>query len=203
MRKTASALILITAFMLAGCSAKNGSDNAHNQAVITTGVGDVLSAATSSSETVTDAISSGIQPAVTFLEDESTASDTDPLSSSNGNEIDIDLTNMSANMVYSQVFCMVMEPEEYLGQTVKMEGTFVFYHDEAKDKNYYACIIRDAAQCCAQGIEFSPTGEYVYPGDFPEDGGMICVTGVFDFYEEDGNKYLTLRDADILPADPE
>lgn len=39
------------------------------------------------------------------------------------------------------------------------------------------------------------TEEYSYPGDFPEDGEFIRVLGIFDMYEENGNKYLTLRDA--------
>ena len=73
-------------------------------------------------------------------------------------------------------------------------------YDEEKDKHYFACIIRDATQCCAQGIEFEPTDDYVYPDDFPEEGGEVCVTGVFDKYSEDGNNYLTLRNAVLLPV---
>lgn len=116
------------------------------------------------------------------------------------NGADIDLTVLSANMVYAQVFSMVMEPDEYIGLTVRMEGQFVFFHDEGSDKNYYACLIKDAAQCCAQGMEFEPSEEYSYPGDFPEDGELIRVLGIFDMYEENGNKYLTLRDAVLEPV---
>ena len=95
---------------------------------------------------------------------------------------------------------MVMEPDEYLGATVKMDGAFVHFYDEENDKHYFACIIKDAMQCCAQGIEFDPGDKYVYPDDFPEDGGEICVEGVFDKYNEGGNNYLTLRNAVILEA---
>jgi hypothetical protein len=53
----------------------------------------------------------------------------------------------------------------------------------------------DATACCSQGIEFELTDDYVYPDDYPEDGGDICVVGTFDTYEEDGFTYCVLRDA--------
>ncbi|PWT27617.1 hypothetical protein [Butyrivibrio fibrisolvens] len=109
--------------------------------------------------------------------------------------IDIDLTNASATVVYSEVYDMMYFPENYVGKTIKMDGLFTYYYDEAMDKYYFACIIMDATACCSQGIEFELTDDYVYPDDYPEDGGDICVVGTFDTYEEDGFTYCVLRDA--------
>jgi len=39
--------------------------------------------------------------------------------------------------------------------------------------------------------------DYSYPDDFPEEGEEICVTGVFSTYEENGNMYCTLMDAEF------
>lgn len=109
--------------------------------------------------------------------------------------IDIDLTNASATVVYSEVYDMMYFPENYVGKTIKMDGLFTYYYDEAMDKYYFACIIMDATACCSQGIEFELTDDYVYPDDYPEDGGDICVVGTFDTYEEDGFTYCVLREA--------
>ena len=110
-------------------------------------------------------------------------------------QVDVDLTQMSSTMVYSEVFNMVNEPDDYLGKMIKMEGTFALYHDENTGKDYYACIIQDATACCAQGIEFVLTEEYACPADYPQEGGFITVTGVFDTYQEGSYTYCTLREA--------
>ena len=112
--------------------------------------------------------------------------------------IDVDLTVLSSTMVYSEVYNMMASPENYMGKTVKMGGSFAFYHDEVSDNDYYACIIADAAACCSQGIEFILTDDYTYPDDYPEQGGDICVVGVFDTYKEGGYTYCTLRNARIV-----
>ncbi len=119
-------------------------------------------------------------------------------SSDSKDRIDVDLTELSSTMAYSEVYNMMVTPENYVGKKVKMDGTFTFYHDETSDKNYYACIIADATACCSQGIEFVLTDDYVYPDDYPEEGEDICVTGVFDTYKEGDYTYCTLRDAKII-----
>lgn len=109
--------------------------------------------------------------------------------------IDIDLTVMSGTMVYSEVYNMMYEPENYLGKSVKMQGAFAVYEEEYNGKNVYACIVRDAAACCATGIEFIRADEASYPEDYPDKGKEIVVRGVFDVYEDGDNKYCTLKDA--------
>lgn len=108
--------------------------------------------------------------------------------------IDIDLTLLSSTMVYSEVYNMMYLPENYVGKTVKMEGTYSFVHDDLSGMDYYACIIQDATACCAQGIEFVPNN----PGACPEEGGNVTVVGVFDTYMEGEALYCTLRDAEVL-----
>lgn len=116
-----------------------------------------------------------------------------PLSTTEG--IDIDLTQLSSTMVYSEVFNIVSDPESFVGKVIKMQGSFTMYHDEATDKYYYGCIIQDATACCSQGLEFVPLNATVYPDDFPEEMSTITVTGTFSIYEEGEYKYMTLKDA--------
>ena len=119
-------------------------------------------------------------------------------SSSGTKEIDVDLTELSSTMVYSEVSNMLTVPEDYVGKTVKMDGTFARYHSDETGTDYYACIIADATACCAQGIEFVLTDDYTYPDDYPEEGGEICVIGTFDTYQEGALTYCTLRNASLL-----
>ena len=117
------------------------------------------------------------------------------LSSTDG--IDVDLTTLSSTMVYSEVYNMMVSPDDYIGKTVKMDGQFALYHDEGTGKYYFACIIADATACCSQGIEFVLIDEYTYPDDYPKEGEKICVIGTFDTYQEGEYTYCTLRDARI------
>ncbi|MCR5138338.1 MAG: hypothetical protein K6C12_14825 [Oscillospiraceae bacterium] len=111
--------------------------------------------------------------------------------------VDVDLTQLSSTMVYSEVYAMMYEPEQYIGKTVKMRGLFAT--QEYNGERLYACIVQDATACCAQGLEFETAEELVYPDEYPEAGAEITVVGTFDSYQEevDGNYYiyLVLRDA--------
>lgn len=109
--------------------------------------------------------------------------------------IDVDLTILSSTMVYSEVYNMMCYPENYLGKTVKMSGMYTAFQDEETGNSYHACIIMDATACCAQGIEFELTDDYVYPDDYPNEGETICVTGTFETYMEGEKKYCTLKNA--------
>ncbi|MCR4778807.1 MAG: hypothetical protein K5858_08180 [Lachnospiraceae bacterium] len=108
--------------------------------------------------------------------------------------IDVDLTALSSTMVYAEVYSMATSPEDYLGKTIKMEGTCYTVTDIVTGKTYYACIVQDATACCAQGIEFD-LAEDKLSGDYPKDGDTVCVVGTFGTYEEAGNTYCTLKDA--------
>ena len=119
-----------------------------------------------------------------------------PTDSADG--VDVDLTALSSTMVYSEVYNMMVSPEQYIGKTVKMDGLFAYYHDESTGNYYFACIIQDATACCAQGIEFVLTEDYVYPDDYPEVDEEICVVGVFDTYQEGDYTYCTLRKAKLV-----
>lgn len=109
---------------------------------------------------------------------------------------EVDLTQMSSTMKYSEVYNMLTTPENYIGKQVKMAGTFAVY--EGENRSYYACVIADASACCSQGIEFVLGGDAAYPEDYPAVGEYITVTGVFDSYTEGALKYCQLIEAEII-----
>ena len=112
--------------------------------------------------------------------------------------VDVDLTALSSTMVYSEVLNIMTYPETYVGKTVKMRGIFSYYHDEKTEQYYFGCIIQDATACCARGIEFILTDDYLFPDDCPTEGEIVTVAGEFDIYEENGLDYFTLRHSKLL-----
>ena len=110
-------------------------------------------------------------------------------------DIDIDLTQLSSTFVYSEVYDMMVKPENYIGETIRMTGAFNVYEDEKTGKIYYSCIISDATACCQQGIEFELKGKHKYPDEYPKQDEEITVTGEFEIYKEEGEDYCRLKNA--------
>lgn len=123
-------------------------------------------------------------------------------SKTKGNKIDVDLNNLNANVVYSQVFLMMTEPDKFIGKRIRMSGQFNVYAAEEGNPSgvteYYAIIIADAQACCQQGIEFVWPG-HTYPDGFPEVKSNASVTGIFEVYEENGKKYCRLIADSVEP----
>lgn len=120
---------------------------------------------------------------------------TDSANAPSSDGVDLDLTQLSSTMVYSEVFAMMMAPEDYVGKTIKMEGLYNFYHDAMVNKDYHACVVQDATACCAQGIDFVLADGYDNLENYPEIDEVITVTGVFDLYDEGEYTFMRLKDA--------
>ncbi|MBQ9543987.1 MAG: hypothetical protein IJV00_02530 [Clostridia bacterium] len=109
--------------------------------------------------------------------------------------IDVDLTQLSSTMVYSEVYSMLTEPEIFLGKKIKMKGSFAYAQGDGR--YYFACIIADATACCSQGIEFVLGEERSFPDEYPGVGEEITVEGIFDTYYEGENRYCQLINAEM------
>jgi len=111
------------------------------------------------------------------------------------NSVDIDLTVLSSTMVYSEVYNMMVNPDEYMGKTIKVIGPY--YASQlvyGTEKYYHFVVISDATACCQNGIEFIwNDNSHVYPDEYPENNTVIEVVGVFSSYEESGDTYYYLK----------
>ncbi len=135
-------------------------------------------------------------------ENEITESDSgDEVTSEGSDDIDVDLTAISGILVYSEVYNMMASPANYMGKKIKMEGIYAIYFDDTYSTRYDACIVQDATACCATGIEFELSDELKYPDDYPEEGEIITVEGIFDTYDEGSYTYCTLRNASLLKVE--
>ena len=108
-------------------------------------------------------------------------------------KIDLDLTQMSATMIYSTMFDILVMAEDYVDKNIKVTGWFETYTDPQTGELYYAVVVPDATACCQQGLEFVWIGEHKYPEDFPEVGQDITVTGVYKMIETNGVTYTYLE----------
>ncbi|MBQ3451296.1 MAG: hypothetical protein IJG32_03420 [Selenomonadaceae bacterium] len=106
--------------------------------------------------------------------------------------VDIDLTKMSSTMVYSTVFNMVNNPAKFVGKTMRMRGEYTTYHISINDPTQiiHACIVRDAAGCCSQGLEFVLTDK-----KYPTGAGEITVVGTISVQKISGKYVCYLKDS--------
>ena len=111
-----------------------------------------------------------------------------------GFSVDFDLTKMNANMVYAQVFNLMLEPQNFGGKTFKIKGNFIKVNGPDGQPSY-AVIIKDALACCQQGLEF----KYDCAGKEPVVDQEITVIGKYTLTETpDGfsHNYLTAQTCD-------
>ena len=188
-RKIIIALLLSLCLMVLGTACGDDSSDSRGNSNTSPTVSDVLEEGMAEADAEeSQERQSGVSenaPAPEEISDDATLSTTEG--------IDIDLTSISSTMVYSEVYNMMMTPDDYIGKTVKMCGEYATYHDDATGNDYYACIIQDATACCTQGMEF-----VLADGNYPtEVGTEVTVSGVFDTYAEGDSMYCTLRDAKL------
>lgn len=112
--------------------------------------------------------------------------------------VDVDLSVMDSDMIYATVYQMMSDPEQYVGKTFRIEGKFYVTYDEMTKNQYYYCVIKDATECCAQGLEFVwGDGSHIYPDEYPTDGTEVIVDGTFELYMENNSRYCRLANADF------
>ena len=114
-------------------------------------------------------------------------------------DVDYDLTVMGADMVYATVYQMMIDPKSYIGKSFKIRGNYYSSYSNDKDVYYHFCMIKDAAACCAQGLEILWADEKMNRHEnCPEEDALVTVEGVFETYEEGPNTYGRIKDAKIV-----
>ncbi len=121
------------------------------------------------------------------------------LTKSDNSSVDIDLGSMTSEMIYSNVYQMMINPSYYEGKTIRMIGNYSPSYYEDIKKQFHYCVIQDATACCSQGIEFVwDDGSHIYPDEYPAENAEIEVVGTFETYnEKDGNTYCRLKNSSM------
>ncbi|MBQ6119087.1 MAG: hypothetical protein IJK98_07625 [Clostridia bacterium] len=109
---------------------------------------------------------------------------------------DFDLTALGTQMAYVQLSNMMLYPEDYVGKTVKLRGTFA--HAAEGEKEFFVCYLMDETACCSQSLEFQTDENYPFPEAYPPEQSEITVYGVFDTYDYNGYEMFRLLHAEIM-----
>lgn len=172
-----SALIVLAPLLLIGCSNKNAENNPVSNLIETPIQEDLQETIPLLANSVIPTTESVIEMPEIPTMDEIKAIHSDYVF--NGT-VDHDLSKMNSNMIFAEIFNLVLMPDEYVGQTFKMKGNFAVYVSKTSGNKYFSIIIPDATQCCQQGIDIICLGDKQYPEDFPKIGSEIMVTGQFN-----------------------
>ncbi len=115
-----------------------------------------------------------------------------PLAEADPN-VDVDLTVLSANMVYAEVYNMMMYPDNYLGKTIKVSGPYYPLYYDGTGNYYHYVMIEDALACCQNGMEFIwDEGTHTYPDEYPKEDEVIEIVGELKSYKEENYIYYYL-----------
>lgn len=107
-------------------------------------------------------------------------------------EIDIDLAIVDQYEAYTKVYDIMTSPNDYVGKTVKIHGTFS--STSINGINYYNIMIADGINT-PQSIEFLLADNAKYPEEYPTVGYEATIVGNFEVYQEDGYYFCRLINA--------
>jgi len=105
-------------------------------------------------------------------------------------------------MFIAQTNDVYLNPEDYLGKTIKLEG--LFKHPES-DYGNYCFVIRYGPGCCGTdgnaGFEIAWEPRDQAPVGYPSIDDWVEAVGVLKTYEEDGYPYLYLALSSLTVLD--
>lgn len=114
--------------------------------------------------------------------------------------VDIDFSTMNYNIISSQLFNIMIEPEEYSGKTIKFRGNFYSNFEESLNQRFYSVLVYDSTACCQVGFEIQLPDNPEYPSGYPEEMAEIEVYGTLIHEESDGTDrfYILCSELNIL-----
>ena len=114
-------------------------------------------------------------------------------------QVDYDLSSMGPDMVYATIYQMMIDPKSYVGKSFKVTGNYYSSYSKENDQYYHFCMVKDAAACCAQGLELLWADDNTNKHEnCPDEEALVTVEGVFETYEEGQNTYGRLKDVRLV-----
>ncbi|MBR5094776.1 MAG: hypothetical protein IK095_06745 [Oscillospiraceae bacterium] len=99
--------------------------------------------------------------------------------------VDWDLAICQPEEAYREVEHYNIDPTGYRGMSLRLTGEFSVVRDHGK--TFYYCGVRDE-DGCIENLELRFPGDGSLPEGFPEEGAVVTVWGILDYYttERDG-----------------
>lgn len=169
---------VVCSFILSGCG--NNNENIDNSLL----VNDQASAQNSNKEV--PVVGSIIDLETPSKSEKQKFSDLDDI------KVDIDFTYLSKTMAYAQLSNMMYPYENYLGQTVKIQGEYYFQEVPQNNMTYHFLLLMDDTNCCQGVMEFLlPEG-----ASYPAMGTEIRIAGTYVLDVDDTGSYPVLSVTD-------
>ena len=195
-------------FSLCGCggTSSDAARGVTTESAVNSVIAEQMAKEQSETETTTEATTEATTEKTTETTEEKTTTEKATTEATTetaaaASDVDIDMTKMNSDMIYSTVYQMMSYPEDYIGKRIRVDGTYVPVWYDLTGQYYHYCLIADAIGCCQQGLEFVwDGGIHSYPDDYPAEDTPIVVTGTFETYKdspEDPATYCRLSDADM------
>ncbi|MDR1058998.1 MAG: hypothetical protein LBL43_05565 [Treponema sp.] len=105
-----------------------------------------------------------------------------------------DVLEIREKMFIAQTNEVYLNPEDYMGRTVKLEG--LFKKQEYPGGGGYCFVLRYGPGCC--GNDGSAGFEVAWDRPYPQEDEWVEAVGVLDSYDEDGYPYLYLDLASLV-----
>ncbi|MDR2660209.1 MAG: hypothetical protein LBC27_09545 [Spirochaetaceae bacterium] len=102
------------------------------------------------------------------------------------------LLEIKEKLFIAQTNDIYLNPDEYMGRKIKLEGLFKTDKYVGVDKSY-CFVLRYGPGCC--GYDGTAGFEVSWPdssGGYPKDNDWVEAIGVLDSYDEDGYPYIYL-----------
>lgn len=177
--KRALAIILLCLISLTGCGGQRSANPKTNREAKAVNTPNTLENSTSAS---------GARPA-----DGSTARNTSPHVPASSDMIEI-----KEKMFIAQSNDIYLNPEDYLGKTIKYEGIFDSYYSVEDGITYYY-VFRYGPGCC--DFDANAGFEVMWSGAYPDKNDWVEVVGILEEHEEDGERYLILNLSSLTVLD--
>jgi len=121
----------------------------------------------------------------------------------NVNGIDVDISEMTNLLAYSQVVHILDTPADYIGKTLKIRGQYFSSYFEQTGLYHHFVVVGDEELCCQMGMEFVLKGKNSYPEDYPVQDAEIEVVGIFESYDLSGSTLYRMAINDIMVLETE
>ncbi len=105
-----------------------------------------------------------------------------------------DLTVLTAEEACHELYHILGEPDKLVGTEIKMSGEYVALEGTEAGVVYHICVVSDPDTGESQGMEFILMDGAVYP----DLGDTFTLAGTLEIYEENGDHYCHLVDAEIV-----
>ena len=112
--------------------------------------------------------------------------------------VDIDFAAMSGTMVYAALLNMMRRANDHVGQSFRIRGTYHSFFWDVTGSYHHYVVVQDQTGCCPHHMEFRRSGDYTFPDDYPAQGVIIEMAGIFSTYELLGRVFFYLAVDEII-----